>query len=156
VRRRWLHRLTLLALVLAVLDVGAVVLDFEPDHLRLVLLVCLAFAAGVLFVDTLSDTHRAWADDPPRSGSASATDLGLAGYVRLIESHLTAATPDAAMRDRLALLCDERLARKHSLTREDPGAGALLGADLLEALAGPVRRLRRDEIDHYLERIEKL
>lgn len=154
--RRWAPRLLLLAVVLVVLDIAAVLLDFEPDHLRLALLVCLAFLAGVVVVDSLGEVHEAWSDGPVRPAVPPGVDPGLAGYVRLVENHLSAASPDPVLRDRLAALCDERLARKHALTRQDPAAETLLGPDLLRDLAGPVRRLGHDEIDRYLERIEKL
>jgi len=65
-------------------------------------------------------------------------------------------TADTALRDRLATLCDERLSRRHGLTRDDPAAEGLLGSGLLRELAGPPRRLRREEIDGYLRRIEEL
>ena len=63
---------------------------------------------------------------------------------------------DTALRNRLATLCDERLSRRHGLTRDDSAAEALLGSELLRELDGPPRRLRREEIDGYLKRIEEL
>lgn len=156
VRRRWVLRLLTFALLFAVADVALVLLDFAPDQVRLLLLLSLGFAVALLLLDALADDAPAWRDEAVRPMTAAGSDQRLAAFVRLIESHLTAATPDGALRDRLAALCDERLARAHSLTRQDPAAEDLLGGDLLDALAGPVRRLSRTEIDRYLERIEDL
>lgn len=155
-RRRWVWRALTFVVLFGALDIALVLLDFAPDHLRLLLLAALAFAVGVLLLDALADDAPAWRDETVRPMTSPGDDTRLGAYVRLIESHLTAAAPDAALRDRLAALCDERLGRVHSLTRQDPRAEELLGADLLRDLAGPVRRLRRTEIDRHLERIEDL
>jgi hypothetical protein len=88
--------------------------------------------------------------------SLPGSDVRLAAYVRLVENHLTARTPDHGLRDRLGALCDERLERRRGLRRTDPAARGLLGGDLLRYLEGPPRRLSRDEIDDYLRRIEEL
>jgi hypothetical protein len=154
--RRWVRRAAGAAALLLGLDVVLTLFDFAPDHLRLALLVALAVAVTGLFLDTLGEEPPVWRVEPMGSGGVTATDPHLASYVRILESHLTARTADAALRDRLATLCDERLARRHALTREQPGAEALLGSALLRDLAGPPRRLRREEIDAHLRRIEEL
>lgn len=154
--RTWLWRLFWVAVLYAGLDLAMVRLDFEPDHGRLALLVLLSAAVLALVWDTLGDSGPPWTVVPLRPVVQAGSEQRLAGYVRLIESHLTASQPDAALRDRLATLCDERLARRHGLTRHDPGAEALLGSDMLRDLAGPVRRLTRADVDRYLERIESL
>ena len=154
--RRWAQRGFTFALILGVADGGLVVFDFAPDQLRLVLVMGLGFAVTLLLIDTLADDAPAWDDDPVRPMSVAGSDHRLAAYVRLVESHLTSTAADAGLRDRLALLADERLARGHALTRQDPEAEVLLGTDLLRDLNGPVRRLSRTEIAHHLERIERL
>jgi hypothetical protein len=154
--RRWLRRAAGAAALLLGLDVVLTLFDFAPDHLRLALLVALADAVIGLFSDSLGEEPPAWRVEPMGTGGITATDPHLASYVRILESHLTARTADTGLRDRLATLCDERLARRHALTREDPEAEALLGTALLQDLAGPPRRLRREEIDGHLRRIEEL
>lgn len=154
--RRWVPRIVLLVLLWAAADVALTWLDFAPDHVRFGLVVLLASVMFWLVVDSLGRTHTAWDDDPVRPMIPPGGDPGLASYVRMIEGHLTASAPDSAVRDRLAALCDERLLRTHHLTRQDPGAEDLLGADLMRDLGGPVRRLSRTEIARHLERIEKL
>jgi hypothetical protein len=154
--RRWVRRAAGAAAVVVVLDVVLTVFDYAPDHLRLALLVTLAVAVMGLLSDSVGESGPAWRVEPMSTGGVTATDPHLASYVRILESHLTARTADTALRDRLARLCDERLTRRHALTRDDPAAEALLGPGLLRDLAGPPRRLRREEIDGYLRRIEEL
>lgn len=152
----WLRRAAGAAALLIGLDIVLTLFDFAPDHLRLALLVALAVAVTGLLTDSLGEDAPVWRVEPIGAGGATATDPHLASYVRILESHLTARTPDTALRDRLAALCDERLARRHMLTRDETEAEALLGAALLRDLAGPPRRLRREEIDDHLRRIEDL
>lgn len=154
--KRWLRRAAAAAVLFVVLDVVLTVFDFAPDHLRLALLVTLAVAVAGLLTDSIADEGPVWRVEPMGTGAPTATDPHLASYVRILESHLTARTADIALRDRLAALCDERLARRHSLTRADPAAEPLLGTELIRDLAGPPRRLRRDEIEAHLRRIEEL
>jgi len=154
--RRWLRRAAGAAALAFGLDVVLTLFDFAPDHLRLALLVALGVAVIGLVSDSLGEEPPAWRVEPMGTGGVTATDPHLASYVRILESHLTARTADTGLRDRLAKLCDERLARRHALTREDPEAEVLLGSALLRDLAGPPRRLRREEIDGHLRRIEEL
>ncbi len=142
--------------VFGVLEVVLTWLDFRPDALRLGLLVTLCVATAWLVWDSLGDSGPGWPAASNRATVPPGSDRRLASYVRLLEGHLTADTPDRALRDRLAALCDERLERRHGLRRTDPGAESLLRADLLRDLAGPPRRLRASEIDDYLRRIEDL
>ena len=153
---RWARRAAGAAALFLVLDLVLTRFEFAPDHLRLALVVTLAVAVTGLLTDSLAEGGSAWVGEPMGSGGATATDPHLASYVRVLESHLTARGADAALRDRLAALCDERLGRRHSLSRDDPAAEALLGPELIGALAGPPRRLRKEQIDDYLRRIEDL
>lgn len=139
-----------------ILEVVFTWVEFEPDALRLGLLVALCVAVLALVQESLSDRGPRWSVHAVRPLSPPGSDVRLAAYVRLIENHLTARTPDRVLRDRLAVLCDERLERRHGLRRHDPAAQALLGGNLLRDLEGPPRRLSRDEIDDYLRRIEEL
>jgi hypothetical protein len=80
----------------------------------------------------------------------------MARYLSLMEGHLTARTPDAALRDRLAVLADLVLRQRHGVGREDPAAVELMGPELTRVLGGPPARLSRAEIDRILSRIEGL
>lgn len=153
---RWTWRALGAVILFGVVDLTYVVLEFQPDHLSVALLVALSIAVAATVWDGLGDDGPPWRPTHQRPMVPPRADPRLAGFVRLIESHLSAATPTSGLRDRLAAVCDERLARRHGLTRDDPASEALLGADLLEDLAGPVRRLRPEDIEHHLERIERL
>ena len=155
-RRRWLQRAAMLVVVVVVLDIAATLLDYQPDHLKLLLVVVVALGSVLVLIDTFVDSEPGWDAEPVRPLTVSGGDHGLSSYVRMIEGHLSAATPDATVRDRLARLCDERLRRRHGLTRDDPRARELLGSDLIDDLAGPPRRLSRARIDDHLTRIEEL
>jgi hypothetical protein len=154
--RRWVRRATGAAALFVALDIVLSVFDFAPDHVRLALLVALGVAITGVLSDSVAESGPVWRVEPMGRGGATGTDSHLASYVRILESHLTARTADTALRDRLATLCDERLSRRHGLTRDEPAAEALLGSELLRELSGPPRRLRREEIDGYLRRIEEL
>lgn len=154
--RRWSWRAVGAAALFVVLDLVLTRFEFAPDHLRLALVVALAVAITGLLTDSLAQGGSAWSVEPMGSVGTTATDPHLASYVRVIESHLTARGADTALRDRLAALCDERLGRRHALTRDEPAAEALLGPELIGVLAGPPRRLRKVQIDDYLRRIEDL
>jgi hypothetical protein len=154
--KRWAWRAAGTVALVVVLDVVLTRFDFAPDHLRLALVVALGVAVVGLVVDSLAEGGSTWPAEPMSSGGATATDPHLASYVRILESHLTARGGDAALRNRLATLCDERLARRHALARDDPAAEALLGPELVGVLSGPPRRLTREQIDGCLRRIEGL
>lgn len=154
--RRWARRAAGTVALVVLLDVVLTQFDFAPDHLRLALVVALGVAVTGLLIDSLAEGGSAWRAEPMSTGGVTATDPHLASYVRILESHLTARGADTALRNRLAALCDERLARRHALSRDDPAAEALLGPELVGVLSGPPRRLTREQIDGCLRRIEAL
>ncbi|MFC5178362.1 hypothetical protein [Nocardioides taihuensis] len=149
-------RAVVLVGVALVADVALTWLDYRPDHLKLLLVVVVVLGSVVVLIDTMVDSEPGWDVEPLRPMTVPGSDHGLSSYVRTIEGHLSAASPDAALRDRLRRLCDERLQRRHGLTRDDPRARDLLGDDLLDDLAGPPQRLSRARIDDHLTRIEEL
>ena len=154
--RRWARRAAGTVALVVLLDVVLTQFDFAPDHLRLALVVALGVAVTGLLIDSLAEGGSAWRAEPMGTGGVTATDPHLASYVRILESHLTARGADTALRNRLAALCDERLARRHALSRDDPAAEALLGPELVGVLSDPPRRLTREQIDGCLRRIEAL
>jgi hypothetical protein len=155
-RRRWLVRAGSLVVVAVVVDVALTLLDYRPDHLKLLLVVVVVLGSVLVLLDTMVDSEPGWDVEPVRPMIVTGGDQGLSSYVRMIEGNLAAATPDASLRDRLRRLCDERLQRRHGLTRDDPRARELLGPDLIDDLAGPPRRFSRARIDDHLRRIEEL
>ncbi|MFC4784082.1 hypothetical protein ACT8ZV_06385 [Nocardioides sp. MAHUQ-72] len=132
--RWWWRALGALALY-AVLEVTLTVVDYAPDPLRLALLVGVGVAAAGLARDSLAVTGPAtWSAQPSHSVLPTGSDARLAGYVRMVEDHLTAPTPSGVLRDRLVDLSDGELA---------------------DELEGPPRRLGKAQIDDYLRRIEE-
>jgi hypothetical protein len=152
----WWWRLALALALFAVLQAVLAHFDYGPRPLRLGLVVALGVVVAGLVHDTLGDPGQLWTLSSVWPITPAGSDARLAGYVRLLEGHLTARTPDAGLRDRLAALCDERLDRRRGLRRTDPEAAALLGPDLVRDLSGPPRRLSPQTIDDHLRRIEEL
>ena len=155
-RRRWWWRLAGGLIAFASIEGVVLLIHGQADELRLALVIALVVCASALLVDAAPIEPTVWTAHAEPEGGLGRLDPRTASYLRILESHLTARTADIALRDRLATLCDERLLRRHALTRADPAAEELLGSGLLRDLAGPPRRLRREEIDGYLRRIEEL
>lgn len=140
----------------AVLYVAFALLDFEPHALPLLLLVVVGVAVVGLVVDGLGGEEPSWTVDMVRWASPPGQDHRLSLYLRTLEGHLTAATPDAGLRDRLATLAALRLEQRHGVVGPGPRRDALLGPDVTAVLDGPVRRLGRAEITRCVHRIEEL
>ena len=151
----WTVRLGVLAVVVVGLYVLLSIFDYDPHPVRLALLTTVAMAAVWLTSDVLVDAGAAWnvySDQPVSEGQL---DPRLATYLRTLEGHLTSSTADTALRDRLAVLADRRLA-KRGLRRGDAEARDLLGPDLSAILDGPPRRMAVSEINRHVTRIEEL
>jgi hypothetical protein len=142
--------------VYAGLGVGSVAADFEPDPLRLGLVVALVVATWGLVLDSLADAGPSWTVEAAHPARPPGQDARTARNLSLLENHVTARTPDGALRDRLAALADLVLRQRHGVGREDPAAAALLGPDLTAVLGAPPRRLSRSEIERCVQRIEDL
>ena len=155
-RNRWWRRLAGGVVAFGVLEVVLVLADAEPDAVRLALLVATCVAVLGLVLDALSDGGVSWTLEVERPPAWERGDPRLAAYVRLLEAHEAARTPDPALRDRLGDLAARALAQRHGLARDDPRAADLLGPELRGVLAGPPRRLQPAEIDRCLTRIEEL
>jgi hypothetical protein len=153
---RWWRRLALGAAVYLVLEVVFVRVHFEPDAVRLAVLVALVVALVGLVLDSLPDVAPQWEVHTVRPATPPGQDPRTSVNLRILEGHLTSRTPDAALRDRLAQLADEVLRVRHDLDRHDPRAAELLGPELCRVLADEPRRLSRTEIDRCVRRIEDL
>lgn len=153
---RWWRRITLAVVLYAVLEVAFVRVDFDPDPLRLALLVALGMALVGLVLDSLPDVAPLWEVHAVRSTTPPGQDHRTSLNLRILEGHLTGRTPDSALRDRLGALADQVLRVRHDVAREDPRAAELLGPELYRVLTEPPRRLGRDEIERCVRRIEEL
>jgi hypothetical protein len=154
IRRHW--RAVGSVVAAAVLYVVLLLLDFEPDPVRLPLLVLVCLAASALFVDAFGGGEQGWDVVPVMWAPQPGLDHGFASYLRVLEGHLTVDVPDAVLQDRLAGLARMRLEQRHGMAFTDPRADELLGTELTAVLTGPPRRLSRAEIDRCVRRIEEL
>lgn len=154
--RRWWWRGASSLLLLGAVAVVLRLLRIEPDPLRLTLGVLLVVAVGWLVADTLALDAPSWQVSGREAGWSAGGDARLTTHTRVLEDHLAARDPGPALRDRLAALAAQRLALHHGLSLADLRASELLGADVVDALTGPVRRLQRAEVDRCLSRIEEL
>lgn len=150
------RRVVLAVVLFAVLYAGFTLVDFEPHALPLLLLVVVGVAAVGLVIDGLGAEGPSWTVDMTRWATPPGQDHRLSLYLRTIEGHLTAAAPDAALRDRLAALAALRLEQRHGAAGTGTHREHLLGPDLASVIDGPVRRLSRAEINRCLHRIEEL
>ena len=133
-----------------------VLLDADPDPVRLALLVATCTAILGLVADSLNGSEPSWEVDIERPSVRDSGDPRLVRYVGLIDAHESSRTPDHTLRDRLAVLTDQVLRQRHGIGRADPAAAAVLGPELTDLLTAPPRRLSNDQIDHYLTIIEEL
>jgi hypothetical protein len=131
-------------------------LRWDPEPVRLALVIGLSLALIELMTGALDATWSSWKVDSIVPAGQPGRDAHFSTYLRILEGHLTAKTPDPALRDRLAMLADRRLMQHHGLTRDDPRAAALLGPELLHDLDAAPRRLSLSEVERHLTRIEEL
>lgn len=151
-RRRAVGLLVLVALVLVVLDR----FHIQRDPTRVGLVVTLTLLVFWVVLDSVAQGQPAWTVPDVVRGGSTGVDPLLTTYVRVLEDHATTRDPGPALRDRLAALAARRLAQHHGLSLTDPDARTLLGPELVGVLTGPVRRLRRAELESLLSRIEQL
>ena len=131
------------------------IVDFEPHALPLLLVVLLGVVGLGLVVDALGGTGPSWTVDMSRPATPPGQDPRFSLYLRTLEHHRTAATPDTGVRDRLATLAALRLEQRHGPV-DGTRRAELLGPDLTAVLDGPPRRLGATELDRHLRRIEEL
>jgi hypothetical protein len=144
------------AVLFAGLEIVFVRVEFEPDFLRLLLLVALGVALAGLVLDSVPDATPLWKVHAVRPATPPGQDHRTSLYLRILESHVTGRTPDTVLRDRLAALVEQVLRVRHDVSVHDPRAAELLGSELHQVLTEPPRRLSRAEIERCVRRIEEL
>lgn len=162
--RRLGRRVGAAAAVWLVVAVVGYVLGHEPRPGFLALAV--AAGAGVLWLllDVSADTETAvWYSPRHAPVRPEGEDPGLARMHRMVSQHLDAHEVGDTLHRHLADLAERRLVARHGIVpRADPDrTSALLGTELchlLDAAAGrsPCRRLRPEDIDRIITRIEAL
>lgn len=130
---------------------------YDPDPLRLTLLVALVVGALAVMMRTIEIDEVPWPADVDRSGPADhGADQRLLRYLRAIENHHDSRHVDSALIRALAVLARARLER-HDVALGDARSRELLGERLVSALCDPTpARLSLSDIDRCLQRIEKL
>lgn len=153
---RWWWRLVLGLVVFAALEAVLVLVDLDPDAVRLALLVAICVAVLGLVLDVFGDSGASWTVPVEGPSVRETGDPRLSGYVFLLEAHVSARSYDTAVCDRLGVLADQVLRQRYGWTRDDPRAVALMGEELTAVLnrsAGPPSPA---EIERCLTRIEEL
>lgn len=154
--RRWWWRAGLTLVVFAGLQIGGARFDFDPDPVRLLLVVALVAGLSGLLIDVIPDQTPPWEVDVIHMTVTRGADQRTGFYVRLLESHLKARTPDESVRDRLAGLADQTLRLRHGERLATARGRELLGPDVVRVVDGPLRRLSAVEIERVITRIEEL
>jgi len=155
-RTRWLVRVGGLALLVVVLYTGFAFFDYQPRLVPLALLATVCVATSWLAGDVLGDLGPGWEVLPVRYVVPPGEDARLGTYLSVVEGHVTSTTPDGALQHRLRQLADLQLVRRHGLTVDDPRADELLGPELLSVLDDPPRRLRVEQIERQVRRVEEM
>jgi hypothetical protein len=153
--QRW-GRATAGIFVFAGTYIVAAQLHWDPEPVRLALVIGVAVALLELVVNVLEAPRSSWHVDPVNASTQQGRDAQFAAYLRIVEGHLSAKTPGPVLQNRLAALADPRQMLHHGVRRDDPRAAALLGPELVRDLDGHTRRLSLDEVESHLTRIEEL
>jgi hypothetical protein len=153
--RRWVVRAVMVAAGIVGLTVFAAVEKTHPRPVPALLLVCAVVAVFGLLNDVGGAEPADWTPMSEYAVAATGQDPGLAGNVRLLESHLTSRETDTLLPGRLARMTYDRLSRL-GLSRGDPAVDRQLGPTLTAVLDGPPRPLRRADIEECIRRIEEL
>ena len=155
-RSQWWGRAATAIFVFVGTFIVAAQLHWDPEPVRLALVIGVAVALLELVVGVLDAPRSSWHVDSVVPSGQQGRDARFATYLRIVEGHLSAKTPGPVLQNRLAALADRRLMLHHGVRRDDPRAAALLGPELVRDLDGRTRRLSLDEVESHLTRIEAL
>lgn len=153
---RLLRRLVAAVLVAAVTLVATTQLDLEPEPVRVVLLCLLVVAVAGLAVDGLPRSVVIWYPVPTHPPISEGRDEATQSHLRSLENHQLSRHPDAALRDRLAVLAEQVLFVRHGVHVHTEQGRELLGPELVALLQGPVVRLNPRRAAQVLTLIEEL
>ena len=109
-----------------------------------------------LVLESLADAGPSWTVEAVHPARPPGQDARTARNLSLLQSHVTARTPDGALQDRLAALWTSCSASATESAARTPAAAGLLGPELTAVLTSPPRRLSRPEIERCVRRIEEL
>ena len=155
-RRPWWLRIGLVAAVAGSITIAGILLELDPEPLRVFAIVALVAALSGLVVDSVPEHPPSWRVDGVSRGDVRGRDARTAGNLGLLESHLTSRQAEPHLRDRLARLAEQNLRVRHGVAPETARARELMGPELTAVVTSPPRRLRREELERCVTRIENL
>ena len=153
--RWWLRLVVLVASAVAVLWVGAR-LEMEPDPVRVVLITAAVVVLVGLLLDAVPPPAPGWRLEEAHVADFHRRDPRTAANLRILEHHLAMSKADSALRDRLADLTEQVLLVRHGEHPETARAYQLMGPELTAVVNDPPRKMRREEIEVCVRRIEEL
>lgn len=153
--RWWLRVVVLLASAAAVLWVGGR-LEMDPDPVRVVLMTAAVVVLVGLLLDAAPPPAPGWRLEEAHVADFHRRDPRTAANLRILEHHLAMNRADSALRDRLAELVEQVLLVRHGEHPETARAYQLMGPELTAVVNDPPRKLRREEIERCVRRIEEL
>jgi hypothetical protein len=154
-RRWWLRLVVLVAAAAAVLLIGGR-LEMDPDPVRVVLTTAAVVVLVGLLLDAAPPPAPGWRLEEAHVADFHRRDPRTAANLRILEHHLAMNRADSALRDRLAELVEQVLLVRHGEHPETARAYELMGPELTAVVNDPPRKLRREEIERYVRRIEEL
>lgn len=154
--QRWLLRgLGILGAVLLLL-LPLTWLDFDPDPLRLALVVSLSLLAYWTILDALLEPAPPWWVHRANQVTPVGADQRLGRYANIVEDHLTAQRPNEAVRFQLTRLASSAVWQHHGLTLDDPRVADVLGDQVLSMLRTPDRPFTLAELQQVVSALEGL
>ena len=153
---RWVRRGAVALAVGAGVLLGASVLGYEPDPLRVLLLCVVVVASAAVLIDAVPRSTVVWYPVPTHPSITRGRDSATQAHLRHLENHQATRHPDDTLQRRLLALTDRVLRVRHGVGVDSTEGRALLGPDLREVLEGRVVRLSPRRIDQVLRHIEEL
>jgi hypothetical protein len=153
--RWWLRLVVLVAAAAAVLLIGGR-LEMDPDPVRVVLTTAAVVVLVGLLLDAAPPPAPGWRLEEAHVADFHRRDPRTAANLRILEHHLAMNRADSALRDRLAELVEQVLLVRHGEHPETARAYERMGPELTAVVNDPPRKLRREEIERCVLRIEEL
>jgi hypothetical protein len=153
--RWWFRLVVVIASAVTVLWVGHR-FGMDPDPVRVVLVSGAVVVLVGLLLDAAPPPAPGWRLEESHVADWHRRDPRTAANLRILEHHLAVSHPDAILRDRLAELTEQVLLVRHGEQPETARAYRLMGPELTRLVNDPPRKLRRQEIELYVRRIEEL
>jgi len=153
--RWWLRLVVLVASAVAVLW-GGERLEMDPDPVRVVLITAAVVVLVGLLLDAAPPPAPGWRLEQSHVADFHHRDPRTAANLRILEHHLAMSKVDSALRDRLSDLTELVLLVRHGEQPETAQAYSLMGPELKAVVNDPPRKMRREEIEKCVRRIEEL